>query len=168
MSHRWGRGDCEELGLRRQQQMHAAGKLAYVFRVVSPPARHPSILQDTNLAQFELLRLLIGPKNHLFAVGDPNQVCLMRERGGRERSDVAASIPTHSTASLHPTGLIRPNSPLINSSFNPAHHPIQSRSNPIQPRQGIYYFRGSDPSNLTCADRDWPGLATVYLKDNYR
>lgn len=35
-------------------------------------------------------------------------------------------------------------------------------------RQGIYGFRGSDPAHLTDADKDFPNLATIFLKDNYR
>ncbi|KAI8469317.1 MAG: P-loop containing nucleoside triphosphate hydrolase protein [Monoraphidium minutum] len=62
--------------------------------------------QDTNGAQFELVRLLVGPATNLFAVGDPNQ--------------------------------------------------------------GIYGFRGSDPRHLTGAAGAFPGLETVYLRDNYR
>lgn len=35
-------------------------------------------------------------------------------------------------------------------------------------RQGIYYFRGSDPSNLTAAHDCFVGIETKYLQDNYR
>ena len=38
--------------------------------------------QDTNQAQFALLRLLLGERNTLFAVGDPNQVRLGETVGG--------------------------------------------------------------------------------------
>ena len=42
-----------------------------VMGLISPPFLPP---QDTNQPQYDLVRLLEGPDNHLFVVGDTDQV----------------------------------------------------------------------------------------------